>query len=148
MWSLALAKSWSVARSYYYSRYFSRGLILWPPPGDQAMSAYPLSITPKIVDFCMPKYYLGPRNSVVMSVRWWCRSLGVGHRAHFSFFAMVLSWSPSVVLSLLRWPATRSCTRTPTQCANHVVTTWIPRGYYVVCGTTWIPRGSHVVTMW
>ena len=47
----------------------------------------------------MPKYYLGPRNSVVMSVRWWCRSLGVGLRAHFSFFAMVLSWSPSAVLS-------------------------------------------------
>ena len=35
-----------------------------------------------------------------------------------------------------------------TQCANHVDTTWIPRGYHVVRGTTWIPHGSHVVTTW
>ena len=41
-----------VGRMGGLSCYFSRGLILWPPPGDQAMSAYPLSITPKIVDFC------------------------------------------------------------------------------------------------
>ena len=75
----------------------------------------------------MPKYYLGPRNSVVMSVRWWCRSLGVGHRAQFSFFAMVLSWSPSAVLSLLRWPATRSCTRTPNYPKN------LPCLFYICC---------------
>ena len=86
-----------VGRMGGLSCYFSRGLILWPPPGDQAMSAYPLSITPKIVDFCYAQINdLGPRNSVVVSVRWWRRSLGVGLRAHFSF-------SQWFILGFLRW---------------------------------------------
>ena len=50
-----------VGRMGGLSCYFSRGLILWPPPGDQAMSAYPLSITPKIVDFCYAQILFGPK---------------------------------------------------------------------------------------
>ena len=116
-----------VGRMGGLSCYFSRGLILWPPPGDQAMSAYPLSITPKIVDFCYAQMNnLGPGNSVVVSVRWWRRRLGVGLRAHFFIFAMVLSWSPSAVLSLFRWPATRSRTRTPNYPKN------LPCSFYFI----------------
>ena len=50
-----------VGRMGGLSCYFSRGLILWPPPGDQAMSAYPLSITSKIVDFCYAQILFGPK---------------------------------------------------------------------------------------
>ena len=42
----------------------------------------------------------------------------------------------------------KKCTQCANHVANHVDTTWYPRGYHVVRGTTWIPRGSHVVSTW
>ena len=35
-----------------------------------------------------------------------------------------------------------------TQCASHVDTTWIPRGYHVVRGAHVVPRGYHMVATW